>query len=248
MKETAGGAALIRDPRRAAWVVFVAFTLAGPLARADGQRVDAALLGRLAQHVAAIDRAFGWASLTIVTRYETLRGATVDSVREEETRYRRAGGHEARRLVRCVEDGKDCSKRERRERDADHGHSQEVELPFAAAEQAKYLFTFTGAEPASPGRVWIAFAPRGAASTELFVGKALVNVSSGVLEEIVGTVSKLPMGLRRVDVRARFDATTPFGTGVSQLDVDYETRFLFFKRHRRIVIRVSDYARPSEIQ
>lgn len=227
-------------------LVFFALTAAEPRARADEQPVDAALLARLAQHAATIDRAFASASLTMVTRSETFRGATVASVHEEETRTRHPGGREVRQLVRCVEDGRDCSERARRELAADHGHSQELELPFAASEQAKYRFTVAADAPASAGRAWIAFAPRGAASSELFVGKALVNLSSGVLEEIVGTLSKLPTGLRRVEARARFDAPTPFGAGVSQLDVDYEMRLLFFKRHRRVVVRVFDYANDRQ--
>src|SRR5206468_10846503 len=118
----------------------LASTLGAAPARADDPRVDGALLARLAKHTAAIDRAFASASLTMVTRYETLRGANVVNAHEDEVRYRRAHGREERQLVRCVEDGKDCSERARRELTADHGHSQEVELPFAASEQAKYLF------------------------------------------------------------------------------------------------------------
>lgn len=103
---------------------------------------------------------------------------------EKERRVLQAKGPRRQEIVRAVQDGKDLTERARRAASGQAPEEQGNPSPLSPSEQARYRFARKPVDPAHPGWIHLAFAPKGAASPELLVGEAWIDPHSAALRRL----------------------------------------------------------------
>jgi hypothetical protein len=154
-------------------------------------------------------------------------------------------------LRRFVRDGKDslAEEKARREKASAKSSGKEdsssrsfrVSSPFTADGLPRYRFTITGPDPQDSALLLVAFAPRGAASPELFIGEASVDPVSGTARWIRLRPSKNPRHVTRMDVEMVYGLEAPGGPALSRVKVSGEGGLLFIKKSYRSDSTFSDY-------
>lgn len=234
--------------RAAALLAVFARLAAGPAT--PGEDLDA-LLRRLTEHSARV-QALSKSGVTMTTASEQLDGkGAVESRSESVERRFEKDGVEITELRRFVRDGKDALAQENERREKASAKSSEkgdsssrsfrVSSPFTADGLSRYRFTITGPDPKDSALLLVAFAPRGAASPELFVGEASVDPVSGTARWIRMRPSKNPRHVTQMDVEMVYGLEAPGGPALSRVKVSGEGGLLFIKKGYRTDSTFSDY-------
>jgi hypothetical protein len=229
----------------AAWLILAPAVTAQDLA---------SLLEGLAKHTDVLkpvyDRGF-----TRTTRIEELdKSGRPESVIETVERVTRNDGREERQLLRAVRDGKDVTeelrqKRAERAASGKSGGQQEVSFsaqsPFRRSEQPKYRFSLAGRDPGNPGRVRIAFEPKGQPSEAVVQGEAVVDAAAAVPVLIRFRPSVYPKHVQKMNMELQYGVSSELGPLLSAISVDAEGGLLFIKKRYRTKSTFSDYSAGS---
>jgi hypothetical protein len=235
-------------PRKAALAGFVALALCGVVAASRTARAappDPDLLARLALNEQQIEATTRRASYRAEEFVEQVDGdGKVSSTKT--TRYRvEADGTTVHRIVEtAVEDGKDVTADEQekvRGKEAERASKKHDETvwPFAPGSQARYTYDQLALDPARPGYVQIAFAPKNPDSHS-FEGKVWVDVASARILTASVRLSKPPMLVDWVHFTAEF-GSTPAGPALSHLTFEGAGGLLFVRKHFRGHVKTSDW-------
>ena len=114
----------------------------------------------------------------------------------------------------------------------------DVHLPFLAAEQSRYTFSFAERDPQT-NHVRVGFQPL-AAAENAFKGSAWVDEAKGEVLTLAFSPSKYPTFVDHVEVTIRFDLSTPLGRAPSSIAFDARGGFLVIHRHYRGSATISD--------
>ena len=164
------------------------------------------------------------------------------------TRYRvESDGKSPHKIVEtAVEDGQDVTAEEQekvRSKEAERASKKPGEdkpvWPFAPGSEARYTYDQVDVDPAHPAYVEIAFVPKHPDS-HTFEGKAWVDTDGARILSASVRLSKPPGLVDWVHLTAQFD-TTPVGLALSHLTFEGAGGLLFFHKHFRGEIKMSDW-------
>ena len=122
-----------------------------------------------------------------------------------------------------------------------------VATPFASTEQPKYHFSVVGPDSADASLLRIHFEPTGGQkSDKLFIGDALVDLTSGELISVSGRPSENPSHVNRLEMRLEFNGESPLGRVLGKLTMRGDGGFLFIKKHFRATTVFSSFELPRD--
>jgi hypothetical protein len=227
-----------------ALVVVVATLLSRP---ARAQPPDPELLARLALHAAGIEAMRTRASYLVEGELDSIDSdGKLDGVEKTIARVETDGHRPRLVVIKSTEDGKDTTEDARREaRTGDQKTMEQrardnVEMPFASAAQPHYVFDQVATDPRNPGRVEIAFVPRDP-SEHTSEGSAWVDATTGTLLSAGFKLSKPGFFVDYVHVTIEFGEKSELGPAISRVTIDGKGGFLFFRKHFRGQVILSNY-------
>jgi hypothetical protein len=158
--------------------------------------------------------------------------------------------------VKVIKDGEDITEEEiakeekrRAEGDGDESESDEMEgySPFESDSQERVVIYRTGTEEVLDGRrtVIFEFAER-TEDDEEYIGKAWLEVDTGVPVKIEHTVDPLPKRVKRMVTTMDYEYFPPDSLVVARVYVEATGGILFIKKHFRMNMTFSDYWRLPE--
>lgn len=240
--------------------VLFAFTsvvaLATPAAAFAAEDVTLpSLLERLGAHAARLERVFDDGGFTIKSSMEQLdaKGKAV-STTTVVTRVTYAKGVAKEEILERVVDGKDVTAEAAKKRRKDEAkaaakgerlESQRLASPFEPDEQGKYDFTLLAPRPEDAGLRRVGFKPKGKPRSDLYVGEALVDPVAGVVKRFDSKPAKNPTFVNKIRIEVEVAEPTSAGPAPSELKVDAEGGFLFYRKRMRIRSTFSDYVVPD---
>jgi hypothetical protein len=228
-----------------AWLVFAGLVLRARVAVA--QPPDPELMARIAVHAEAIERMRTHASYAVDGVLERIDGdGKVDRTKRMSARIE-ADGEVARVVVvKCTEDGKDCTQDARKDAKEGNLRTKEerakkyLDMPFRASVQPLYTFDQIAVDPRDPSRVEIAFAPKqpdehSSEGTAWFDTKTATLLSAGF------KLSRPGFLVDYVHFTIELAQPTPLGPALSRVTVDGKGGILFFHKHFRGEAKLFDY-------
>jgi hypothetical protein len=226
--------------------VLTAFAVLLPRA-AHADPPSAELMARLASTSAAMEAVRKRASFAIDGHVEMLDGdGKVESVQTTQARIVKDGKGTHILVDRAIKDGKDVTEDERKKAAKDEAKSEEdkkkeeIENPFLAALQPKYIFDQTQTDATNPSRVLVTFTPR-EPSDHTVEGSAWVDTTAGQFLSAGLKVSKPGMFVDFIHLTIEVGVTTELGPAISRLTFDGKGGFLFIHKHFRGSQVLSDY-------
>lgn len=230
--------------------------LATPASARGAEDVTLApLLERLGAHAARLERVYDDGGFTIRSSMEQLdaKGKAV-STTNVVTKVTYVKGVAKEEIVERIVDGKDVTAEAAKKRRAEEAkaaakgerlESQRLASPFEPDEQAKYVFTLLDPRPADGALRRIAFKPKGKPGTDVYQGEALVDPVEGVVKRFSSKPSKNPTFVDKIRIELEVAEPTSAGPAPSELKVDAEGGFLFYRKRVRIRSTFSDYIVPD---
>lgn len=226
----------------------VAGVVLGVARTAGAAPPDAQLLERLSrceQDLESAARRLSFRAEEIVQKVDG--DGKVSSTKTTRYRVESDGKTTPHKIVeRSVEDGKDVTADEQEkarskeaERASKKPDADKPVWPFAPGSQAQYAYDQVRVDPAHPAYVEIAFVPRHPDS-HTFEGKAWVDADGGRILSASVRLSKPPALVDWVHLTAQFDPT-PAGLALSHLTFEGAGGILFFRKHFRGEIKMSDW-------
>ncbi len=209
--------------------------------RALGADPSPELMNRLAEHDARIRRANQEGIYTTTTLAEELDGdGKVAHTQTTVIQVSHRDGKREQVLVKAEKDGADISTEQRKK--MKQGAGAPVATPFASTEQPKYHFSVVGPDSADASLLRIHFEPTGGQkSDKLFIGDALVDLTSGELISVSGRPSENPSHINRLEMRLEFNGESPLGRVLGKLTMRGDGGFLFIKKHFRATTVFSSF-------
>jgi hypothetical protein len=223
--------------------------LAPATARAEAPAPD--LMAKLSTFAESFEAMRSRGSYTIDGRFEIRGGGgKIESVR---TMTVRAEGSPARvrfDVLRYTEDGVDKTQEARDGKTGPPGPrgggsrgtrpAKPLRIPILAREQAAYKFDIVELDRADPARVRIAFTPKRRAD-DTIEGSAWVDSRTGALLSAAFKLDSTPTFVDFIHVVVEFGAPTALGPAISNVRVDGEGGFLFFRKTFHASATFSDY-------
>jgi len=222
-------------------VMLVVMGLGFAWSAAAAEPPSSRLLGRLAEQEARIARSMEQDAYRVSGHVEELDGdGKLLHTRESVSRVTQRDGKKVVHVEQVRVDGKDVTEAERgKERDR---KPRQLQSPFAAGVQAKYLYSLLGPDPANPRLQRLRFEPKpNERSSDTFVGEALVDPAAGEVVWMREHPAKNPAFVDRLEVEVALEATSPEGRRLSLLRIDGAGGMLFVKRGFRVRLQFSDY-------
>jgi hypothetical protein len=187
-------------------------------------------------------------SCTIDGRFEVRDGGgKVESVKTMTVRAEGSPNDMRFAVLRYTEDGVDKTREARGARNnaaqgAKHPSrpSRGFRMPIAASEQPAYTFDVVEIDRADPARIRIAFTPKRRAN-DTIEGSAWVDSRTGALISAAFKLDSTPAFVDFIHVIVEFGAPTPLGPAISNVRVDGEGGFLFFRKKYHGSATFSDY-------
>jgi hypothetical protein len=217
---------------------------------ASAQPPDPALMERLTHHLDAIKEIGKRASLHLDLRTEELDGdGKVSSTETQTSRVEPGGDHPHETIEHATKDGKDTTAeaREKAKKDEEEAAKKKgkdddpkLTLPFEASSASVYSYDQVSTDAADPTRVEIAFSPR-KPDKHTVEGKAWVDTTTGTILSAGVKMSKPPTFVDWVHFTVELGEKTALGPALSRMTFEVKGGILFFKKHLRGEIRMSDY-------
>jgi hypothetical protein len=230
--------------------VVTAVTLAPRLAHAAPPSPD--LLNKLAAQAAQLEATEQRTSFLVEGKLESVDSAgNVDDVKEMQARVESDGKKQHVIVVRYLNAGKDetldaqrkqneHAEEEKAKSEEDRKKEHKLSIPFAASEQAKYVFDQVEADPSDPDRVRITFTPK-EPTKETVEGSIWADAKTGRPYSTGFKLSKPGAFVDFVHIQIELGAQTPLGPEVSRVTVDGAGGLLFIHKHFRGVANLHDY-------
>jgi hypothetical protein len=199
-----------------------------------------AFLNGIAKHFEAIDEFQKNARITAeFTSTELDADGKVTKTSTQKRHTTTVKGVETIEVVSATKDGKDVTQEQQEKARKPKGKDSELFLPFENKVRSKYQFALL--EQKEPGKVRIAFQPKGEKSSELFMGEALVNQETFEVISCSVRYSKNPTFVDHLTIDFEFDAPTPVGKALSRMVLKGDGGIAFIHRRGSQVSLFSDY-------
>lgn len=213
--------------------------LASAVARAEAPPAE--LLARLAEQEARVGRVLKAGAYTVSTEVEELDGSGKRvHVRQSVSRVSTVGGKQSVRVDKVLLDGKDITAAEREK--MQNQKSREMQSPFAAAAQPRYVYTLAGKDTADPSKVRVRFEPKPKErSSSTFVGEAVVDPAAGEVVWMKERPAENPAFVDRLEFEAELTTQTAAGRQMARVRVEGAGGVPFFKKGFKVRLAFSDY-------
>ena len=240
-------ASLLAAPALSAAAII---TVAPRHARAAPPSPD--LLNKLAAQAAQLEATEQRTSFLAEGKLESVDSSgNVDDVKEMQARVESDGKKQHVIVVRYLNAGKDETRdaqrkqnehaeEEKAKSEEDRQKEHKLSIPFAASEQAKYVFDQVETDPGDPYRVRITFVPK-EPTKDTIEGSIWADAKTGRPYSTGFKLSKPGAFVDFVHIQIELGAQTPLGPEVSRVTIDGAGGLLFIHKHFRGVANLHDY-------
>ena len=210
------------------------------------------LMTKLAAQAAQLEATEPRTSFLVEGKVESVdTDGKVDDVKEVQARVESDGKKQHVIVVRYLDAGKDATldaqRKQNEHAEEEKGRSEEdkkkdhkLSNPFAASEQAKYLFDQAETDANDPDRVRIAFVPK-EPTKDTVEGSLWADAKTGRPYSTGFKLSKPGTFIDYVHIQIELGAQTALGPEVSRVTVDGAGGLLFIHKHFRGFANLHDY-------
>ncbi len=200
----------------------------------------AELLSRVGKHARRLEQMEKRASFLLRGHMEELDGeGKVDGTKRIVVRVTAKPDERVTEILQYLEDGTDKTEEARekqRKEKRDEDPKKKFVLPFSPGVREAYVFSI---EERDSSRVRIAFTPRERAENR-YAGSAWIDTTSGEILTMGFSPTKNPLFVDHVDIRVRFENSTPLGRAPSEISFEARGSLLVFKKHYRGAATLTD--------